>query len=80
MSSFMAGVMVGALILGRLADKIGRRANMAITTLGTLIFNTGTGAFCMTRNGKGKEGSFWAGGPKEAAAAPTWPSPHNREP
>jgi hypothetical protein len=41
MSWFMAGVMVGALLLGRTADLIGRRANMALTTLGILLFNTG---------------------------------------
>ena len=41
MSSFMGGVMVGALLLGKLADRIGRRKNMALTTLGTLLFNTG---------------------------------------
>lgn len=40
MSTFMAGVMIGALILGNLADRIGRKLNMTITTTGIVIFNT----------------------------------------
>jgi MFS family permease len=43
MSGFMAGVMLGALILGRMADRIGRRSNMLLTTSGMLLFNTGIG-------------------------------------
>ena len=42
MSGFMAGVMLGALILGRMADRIGRRSNMLLTTCGMLLFKTGT--------------------------------------
>jgi len=44
MSTFMAGVMIGALILGNLADRIGRKLTMTITTAGIIFFNT-TSAF-----------------------------------
>jgi len=44
MSTFMSGVMIGALILGNLADRIGRKLTMTITTAGIIFFNT-TSAF-----------------------------------
>jgi len=49
MSGFMFGVMVGALILGKLADRIGRKSSMTLTILGILAFNT-VSAFATSYN------------------------------
>jgi len=43
MSAFMAGVMIGAFILGKLADRIGRKHTITITVLGITICNTVSG-------------------------------------
>lgn len=43
MSAFMAGVMVGAFVLGRLADMVGRRATITTTVIGIGLFNTLSG-------------------------------------
>ena len=43
MSAFMAGVMIGAFVLGRLADRVGRRATITTTVLGIGLFNTLSG-------------------------------------
>jgi len=40
MSAFMAGVMLGAFVLGKLADSIGRKNSMTITVVGIIFFNT----------------------------------------
>ena len=40
MSAFMAGVMIGAFVLGKFADQYGRRICLGSTTLGVLVFNT----------------------------------------
>lgn len=40
MSVFMMGVMIGALFLGNLADRVGRKLNMTLTTVGIILFNT----------------------------------------
>jgi len=40
MSAFMAGVMLGAFVLGKLADSIGRKSSMTITVVGIVFFNT----------------------------------------
>jgi len=39
MSGFMSGVMIGALILGKLSDRIGRKSTMTLTTIGIVLFN-----------------------------------------
>ena len=43
MSAFMAGVMVGAFVLGKFADQYGRKVCLSSTTLGVLVFNTLSG-------------------------------------
>jgi len=40
MSAFMAGVMLGAFVLGKLADSIGRKNSMTLTVVGIVFFNT----------------------------------------
>jgi len=40
MSAFMAGVMLGAFVLGKLADSIGRKNSMTLTIIGIVFFNT----------------------------------------
>jgi MFS family permease len=40
MSAFMAGVMLGAFVLGKLADSIGRKNSLTITVVGIIFFNT----------------------------------------
>ena len=40
MSAFMAGVMMGAFVLGKFADLYGRKVCLSSTTLGVLVFNT----------------------------------------
>jgi len=40
MSAFMAGVMLGAFVLGKLADSIGRKNSLTITIVGIIFFNT----------------------------------------
>eukprot|EP00092_Neocalanus_flemingeri_P010126 GFUD01010911.1.p1 GENE.GFUD01010911.1~~GFUD01010911.1.p1 ORF type:complete len:513 (-),score=125.09 GFUD01010911.1:172-1710(-) len=40
MSAFMAGVMLGAFVLGKLADRIGRKKSMTLTVVGIVFFNT----------------------------------------
>ena len=40
MSAFMAGVMIGAFVLGKFADLYGRKACLSYTTVGVLVFNT----------------------------------------
>jgi len=39
MSALMFGFLIGALVLGNLADKIGRKSNLVLTLLGMLFFN-----------------------------------------
>jgi len=39
MSALMFGFLVGALMLGNLADRIGRKSNLILTLIGMLIFN-----------------------------------------
>jgi len=39
MSALMTGFLVGALLLGNLADRIGRKANLVLTLIGMLFFN-----------------------------------------
>lgn len=39
MSALMFGFLVGALMLGNLADRIGRKSNLVLTLLGMLFFN-----------------------------------------
>ena len=40
MSSLMLGFLLGAFVLGNLADRIGRRNNLTLTVLGMIFFNT----------------------------------------
>jgi len=40
MSAFMSGVMLGAFVLGKLADSIGRKNSLTITVVGIIFFNT----------------------------------------
>lgn len=43
MSAFMSGVMVGAFLLGKLADVVGRRTVLTLTMAGILVSNTVAG-------------------------------------
>jgi len=64
MSAFMAGVMVGAFLLGKLADRIGRKHTITLTVVGITIFNTLsglTGSFHVYVGAKFMTGFFCAG-------------------
>ena len=39
MSTLMIGFLLGALLLGNLADRIGRKTNLVITLVGMMFFN-----------------------------------------
>ena len=40
MSAFMAGVMLGSFVLGKLADSDGRKNIITISTVGLIFFNS----------------------------------------
>lgn len=64
MSAFMAGVMIGAFILGKLADRIGRKHTITFTVIGIFIFNTLSGltdSFNIYVGAKFATGFFCAG-------------------